>query len=458
MNFQDFEKVLDHYRSGELPEAEAAQFEAFMFENAQAKSAFEADEELGGLLRASLANYPPVSPDRLRAVAQRAMRQIESEAAAGGVPASAARGKVAPTLGLLEWLLAPLRQPQLAAAAVGLFVVGGALGWGLRPQPAVAPATSSGPTQVAGVTETPATPELIVSDPDAAGLIQPVSVIQKSALMENLQSVKYDLMVAGNNQQYERLLQFEHEFTQMMPAGMQTPDNKEQGLAAYQAGESALMNGNATEATAQFSKVRELDKAGMLGFLATMNLANIVFNAGEDYPQALRLYESALNAYPAQYISDRNKVDVQKRIELITRNADDDYRPLRLFNQAQKSRPDLARVHYEQLMSLYPNSSVSGLAVDQLLHFALDYPDKQLLPANEAMKIFVVFVEKFPASRLVPQVYVAMGDLNLFRNQRPQQALLQYTVAMEQARDRNPDLAATVKSRVQYMVDNGLID
>lgn len=469
MNFQDFEQRLDEYRAGELPEREAAEMEAFMFENAQARQAHEADDALGAMLRSSLTDYPPVSQDHIKAIARRAMREIEGEAAAGGVPAQSAQRKKPATWGLLEWMTAPLRQPQLAAALAGVFIVGAAAGWGLRPQATTTPnAAGTIASETNGAASVPTfygnensdAIKLTSASSDAPGAFDTSAIIQKSAILEGLQPVKYGLLASGNNAELERLRQFEHDFAQMMPpTGQGASDSNEQTLAAYQAGETALLEGNIALARTQFAQTRELDKEkkGILGFLATMHLASLAFHHSEDYPQALTLFESCLNDYPASFISDQNKADVQKKVELITRNSADDYRPLRLYNQALNSKPDLARVHFEQLMSLYPNSTVTGEAVDQLLHLALDYPDKNLLPANDALNLFIVFVEKFPESHVVPRVRVAMGDIYLYRFQRTQQAMLLYMQAMEQTRNSDSELKARVSSRVQYMVDNGML-
>ncbi|GAB4316618.1 MAG: hypothetical protein Kow0059_09200 [Candidatus Sumerlaeia bacterium] len=460
MHFQDFIKWLDDYRTGDLPPEQASMMEEFLFDHPEARQLLDEDEALGTLLRQTLTDYPTISQVRLRAVANRAIalaRTAPDEAVA--IPNPEATGRPGK---LLEWLLGPLRQPRFALGVAAVFAAGALVGWTSKFLiPSSVPATQTIAQSSTTVSPRTADPSHAASAtaalPDDTGsTVQPVSVINKSALLEPLQSVKYDLLASGNAQQWRRLKEVENEWLRLMPAAAPAADTSDLALHHYQAGEAALLDNDAAQARRHFQAVLASNAQGVLAFLSTLQLANIAFDTDQDYPQALRYYQSSLNDFPPQIISDDNKVFIQKRIELITRNAMDDYRPLRLYTQARQSRADQAREYFVKLMTEYPNSPVAVEAVDQLLHYALDYPDKSLFPADQALQMFLVFVEKYPTSRLVSRVKVAMGDIYLFRYQRVQQAMLVYTSALELPHD--PAVEQIVRNRIRFITDNGMLN
>ena len=75
---------------------------------------------------------PVVSREHLRGIAQRALSQARAESELK--PAATQTESQKPGFALLDWLLAPVRQPMIAAAVAGIFIVGGLLGWNIKPQ------------------------------------------------------------------------------------------------------------------------------------------------------------------------------------------------------------------------------------------------------------------------------------------------------------------------------------
>ena len=293
----------------------------------------------------------------------------------------------------------------------------------------------------------------VLPQPRLDRLILVSNKIRESEVLEDLANIRLNLYLAGEERYIPEFQKIEGLFYEIIQTDTAEDQSYIEIHKMYQTAEQHLLNRQYFDALKHFYLVAHRQPKSLLAFLARFQIANINFNVLHDYKSALLNYEKCLENYPAHFISDEKKDIILSRIELLTKNGQDNWRPLRLYYRARASSPEVANLLYQEILESYPNSTLVQSCIETLTSFAIGEQYEGMVTPEEIITLFQSYRERWPQN--TPRAYVQLGiaDILNYRLHNYQQALLEYLHVVNTAPDSKATLVA--KKRIHRLYQRG---
>ena len=277
--------------------------------------------------------------------------------------------------------------------------------------------------------------------------------IRESEVLEDLANIRLNLYLAGEERYIPEFQKIEGLFYEIIQSDTAEDQNYIEIHKMYQTAEQHLLNRQYFDALKHYYLVAHRQPKSLLAFLARFQIANINFKILHDYKSALLNYEKCLENYPAHFISDEKKDIILSRIELLAKNSQDNWRPLRLYYRARVSSPEVANLLYQEILESYPNSTLVQSCIETLTSFAIGEQYEGTVTPEEIIILFQSYRERWPQNP--PRAYVQLGiaDILNYRLHNYQQALLEYLHVVNTAPDSEATLVA--KKRIRRLYQRG---
>ncbi len=279
--------------------------------------------------------------------------------------------------------------------------------------------------------------------------------LRDTRAVDRLQQVKLQLMLAGRTDAISQLHQLEGTMMKLITTEEKQKAAQLETLSKYQQAELDLLNRDYISALQNYYSVVAEAPNSYLAFLSHYQIANIKYEHQADYSGALAEYQICLQNYPPHYFSPEQQKITLERIAILNENAADGWRPLHLYMQAKKNRLDVGLVLYKELLLTYPKLKLSKNAAQELVTEILS---RQFETTAEPLKVINMFQEimaKTTETSLKQQLQMGIADIFNYRLMNPQQAILEYTRAIQI--DRNSSLALAAQQRIRDIYNSSNI-
>ncbi|MCX6999480.1 MAG: zf-HC2 domain-containing protein [Candidatus Sumerlaeota bacterium] len=287
-------------------------------------------------------------------------------------------------------------------------------------------------------------------------LLLVASPARQDEVIESIQRLKLNLYISGESRFIPDLHKLERFVADIADATQESDSAYFSNLMIFQEAEQCLVDKKYLCAIQNYSAVSDEAPGSLMSFLAEFQTANVNYEQIGDYKASLKHYQKCLENYPSHYISEEKKEIILKRIDLLTRNAADDWRPLRLFLKAKGRdvNPDQAVSLLKQLITEYPNCSLVRDATDALASRIINDDDASLSAAEELIAFFQQIHEKFGDKYMQQMFQFKTAEIYHQKLRNYPQALLEYTHVMEM--DSQSDLAEKARARVNSLYRYGI--
>jgi len=273
-------------------------------------------------------------------------------------------------------------------------------------------------------------------------------------VLESLQRMKLQIYMAGDN----RFIPEVHKIESFIADIANVTESSDQpwldNLKIFQEAEQCLVEKKYVCAIQNYSAVSEDNPGSLMSFLAQYQTANVCFEEIKDYEAALKHYQKCLENYPTHYISDEKKEIILKRIDLLTRNAMNNWEPLRLYLSAREASPQDALTQLRRIITEYPTCTlVREAAQDITVRITTD----ARLDSTHAEEIIVFFREcgeQFQARDLRQVFQYCAAEIFHKSLRNYPQALLEYTRTLEM--DTQSGIADKSRENIRLLYDYGV--
>gem|GEM_PF-4528901 len=177
---------------------------------------------------------------------------------------------------------------------------------------------------------------------------------------------------------------------------------------------------------------------------AYYSIARILDEKLFNYPQAIAAY----NDFMARYPDSRRVILIKYRLAYLAAHADNDYFPLRRFEQAKSAlvrdnvQPTVTEV--EKLVEAFPQTSVAEEALYWLGHI-LEQSDTARAQAH-----YQTLIDRFPQSENAAMAAIALGDIH-YRDKQYRRAVVAYEKALAVV---PPNFHLSVKDKLRKSTRN----
>jgi len=193
-----------------------------------------------------------------------------------------------------------------------------------------------------------------------------------------------------------------------------------------------------------------------MSFLGEFQAANVNYEQIGDYKAALTHYQKCIENYPSHYLTEDKKEFILKRIDLLTRNSADDWRPLKIYLKA-KNRDvafDQSLTLLKQLITDYPKCSLVRDAADALSFKIINGEDVSVSTAEDLIAFFQQCRERFEEKDLQQIFQFKTAEIFHQKMLNYPQAILEYNRVVEI--DALSDLAEKARGRINTLYNYGV--
>ncbi len=268
--------------------------------------------------------------------------------------------------------------------------------------------------------------------------------------MNNLQQIKLQLMLAGQNDSVSQIHQLEDSMLRLI--SMDTTEQKNQWtlLSQYQQAEEAVLSNDFMSALQLYYSVIAEEPNSYLAFLSHYQIATIQLNYLNNFGEALSEYQICLNSYPESYFSSLQRKDILEKVALLSENAVDNWRPLKLYLEAQKSNLDVGLILYKEILENYPQLSLAQKSAQKIIQSVLSSTYEDATVPNRVIRMFQESMGKIDDRTLDQQLQLGIADIMNYRLFNRRQALLEYTRTIQIDPQSAMAMAARQRSREIY--------
>jgi len=287
-------------------------------------------------------------------------------------------------------------------------------------------------------------------------LLLVASPARQDEVIESIQRLKLNLYISGENRFIPDLHKVERFVADIADATQESDSAYISNLMTFQEAEQCLVDKKYLCAIQNYTAVSDEAPGSLMSFLAEFQTANVNYEQIGDFKSALKHYQKCLENYPSHYISEEKKEIILKRIDLLTKNSADDWRPLRLFLKAKGSdvNSDQAVSLLKQLITEYPNCSLVRDATDALASRIINDDDASLSAVEELIAFFQQAREKFSDKYIQQMFQFKTAEIYYQKLRNYPQALLEYTHVTEM--NSQSDLAEKARTRVNSLYRYGI--
>jgi tetratricopeptide (TPR) repeat protein len=341
--------------------------------------------------------------------------------------------------------------PVLAPAEVASAVVGEPE----LPEKALASAAPEGATE-SRISESAVSVHLKPGAPQAQPnkLMLVANKIRESAVLEDLANIRMNLYLSGEERYIPEFQKIEGLFYEIIQTDTAEDQDYIETHKLYQTAERYLLDRQYFDALKCYYLVAHRRPNSLLAFLSRFQIANINFEVLHDYEGALLNYEKCLEHYPAHFISDEKKDMILSRMELLTKNAQDNWRPLRFYYRARTSKPEVAKLLYQEILESYPSSTLVKSSIEALTGFAIGEQYEGAVTPEEILTLLQNYCDRWPETPSRAYVQLGIADILNYRLHNYQQALLEYLHVANTASD--PKATQIAKERIHRLYQRGI--
>lgn len=299
------------------------------------------------------------------------------------------------------------------------------------------------------------------SFPDSKmGLTPPASVAAAAsasdpaatAFVEAIGRLKLNLYLSGEERFLGDVQKVESAVVEMLERGGRVSAEGDQikALRLFRQAEAAAQEKRYSNAITAYSQVAKGGSKDLLAFMAHLQIADIEFEHLSDFGSALEEYQVCLSKYP-HFISEERRNRILQRVELLTQTSENNWEPLRMYLEAQKSTPQVAALRLLDLLERYPDNQLAGTSAQMLADLAAADVTGQRVDVDRVLKTLqeVLGRARTPNSTS-PQaaaIQFAIADIFQRRLFNPRQAVVQLGEALNM--NPSPELASVIRNRLQ---------
>jgi|GEM_PF-609210 len=268
-------------------------------------------------------------------------------------------------------------------------------------------------------------------------------------IMETIQRLKMNLYLSGESRFIPEIHKIESFIADIAAATDKTDTRYLSTLKTFQEAEQCLVEKKYLCSLQNYEIVAAESPGSLMSFLAQFQGANVNYEEVGDYQAALGYYQRCLEQYPSHYISEEKKEIILDRIDILTKNSMDNWEPLRLYFQAQKSSSSDAIPLLIELIQKYPGSSLIREAISMITANALNEEEVERATAEELIGFFQQYREKFEDTQIRQLFQYKTAELFQHRLMNPPQAILEYSKVVEI--DPESSLAKKAKEKIHSL-------
>ena len=272
---------------------------------------------------------------------------------------------------------------------------------------------------------------------------------RQSEVIESIQQHKMNLYLAGQSRLIPEIHKIERFIADIASATERTDNVYLNNLKIFQEAEQCLLDREYLCAIQNYNTVAEHAPGSLMAFLSQFQAANVSYEQIEDYKASLTNYQKCLENYPSHYISEEKRGIILDRIDTLTKNSMENWKPLRLYRDAQAAPLPEAISLLKQLITQYPGCSLVMDAIEMLASRVITEEDLDQSITESVIAFFHQYGEQSEAVDIRQLVQYKTAELFQFRLRNLPQALLEYTRAVEI--DPGSQLAQKAKSRIQTL-------
>jgi tetratricopeptide (TPR) repeat protein len=292
-----------------------------------------------------------------------------------------------------------------------------------------------------------------VPETQPSKLILVSNKIRESEVLEDLANIRLNLYLSGEERYIPEFQKIEGLFYEIIQTDTAEDQSYIEMHKMYQTAERHLLNREYFDALKYYYLVAHRRPESLLAFLARFQIANLNFEVLRDYQGALMNYEKCLENYPAHFISEEKKDIILDRMELLTKNGQDNWRSLRLYHRARASRPEIAKLLYQEILESYPNSTLVQSCIEALTNFAIAEQYEGAVTPVEIIALLQSYSERWPQNPSRVYVQLGIADILNYRLHNYQQALLEYVRVVNTSSDSK--VTQVAKERIHRLYQRG---
>jgi len=288
------------------------------------------------------------------------------------------------------------------------------------------------------------------SQRDDDKLLRVASNIKNSDLLSELQNMKLNLYLSGDEKYIPDVHKVERVIYDIVLSD-QNEKNYIETFKTYQKAEESLIAKQYFEAIKYYYEVARQNPDSLLAFLSYFQLGNIDFENLNNFRSALSNYEKCVEKFPSHFFSEEKKNLILSRIDLLTKNSQDNWQPLRLFLQAKSSQDvEKSKLYYQQLIFDYSASTLVTPAIQNLTNLTTaDQEDNPIAPQE-----IIAFLQNCIDNNKFDQstkeiIQLGIADIFNFRLKDSSQARIEYTRLMQM--NLNSQLVPIAQSRIRRL-------
>jgi tetratricopeptide (TPR) repeat protein len=276
---------------------------------------------------------------------------------------------------------------------------------------------------------------------------------RQTEVFESIQRLKWRLYHSGQNRIIPEVHKIETYLADIAAATEEADSTYLNNLRTFQEAEQCLLNKEYLCAIQNYSAVANHAPGSLMSFLAQYQTANVNFEDLGDFQASLTHYQKCLENYPSHYISEEKKENILKRIDLLTQNSMDNWRPLRLYRQSRTASNENADKFLKEIISKYPKCSLVRDAITQMSNRIISDNSVEISDAENMIAFFQQCRENFIEKEIQQRLQFAVAEILHYSIRNHKQALLEYTRAVE----INPQsvFAKNSRERIQTLYRQG---
>ena len=277
-----------------------------------------------------------------------------------------------------------------------------------------------------------------------------------TAMIEAIGRLKLNLYLSGEERFRTDVQKLETAMVDVLERGngASGANDPVKALQLFRQAESAAQERRFSNAISAYSQVAKNGEGGgsknLLAFMAHLKIADIEFEQLNDYGSALEEYQICMTNYTS-FLSEERKTRILQRVDLLTRTSENNWEPLRLYREGQKSTAPVAALRYLDLLERYPENLMAGPSAQALAELAASDASGQQVDVDRAMQVMQQVLARARSnstpSSPAAAVQFALADIFQRRLFNPRQAAVQFNEVLKL--NPSPELTASARNRLQ---------
>lgn len=273
-------------------------------------------------------------------------------------------------------------------------------------------------------------------------------------VMESIQKLKMNLHLSGESRFIPEIHKIESFIADIAAATQRTDSTYLTNLKVFQEAEQCLVEKKYACALQNYDEVAKQSPGSLMSFLALFQTANVNYEQLGDYRSSLAQYQKCLEQYPAQYITDEKKDIILNRIDILTRNSMDSWKPLQLYIQSKTAPSSIAIPNLKEVLEHYPTCSLIQEAIESLSARILTDEEAESGTAEDVISFFQQCRERYDTRLIRQLLQYKTAEIFQYRLMNCPQAILEYTRVVEI--DPQSKLAEKAKGKIRSLYRRGI--